>query len=88
MINNNSYQHKNYQKETSMSQLVLTASNWLNLSLITESIRELKSRFRQYRVYKQTYKELSSLTDRELNDIGINRGMIKSVAMEAYLDAR
>lgn len=71
-----------------MPQLVLAASNWLNLSLIVESIREVKSRFRQYRVYKHTHKELSSLTDRELNDIGINRGMIKSIAMEAYLDAR
>ena len=31
--------------------------------------------------YKKTYNELSSLTDRELNDIGIRRSDIRSVAL-------
>lgn len=34
-------------------------------------------------VYAQTVAELSSLTDRELSDIGISRPMIASVAREA-----
>ena len=41
-----------------------------------------------YKVYRQTYNELNILSDSELNDIGINRGMIHSIAMEAYFDSR
>lgn len=35
------------------------------------------------RVYKQTIRELSGLTSRELNDLGINRSMISRIALEA-----
>jgi uncharacterized protein YjiS (DUF1127 family) len=35
------------------------------------------------RKINQTIKELSAMSDYELADIGINRGMIRSVAMEA-----
>jgi len=35
------------------------------------------------KLYNQTFNELSSLTNAELADIGINRSMIKSVAREA-----
>ena len=35
------------------------------------------------RVYNVTLAELRSLSDRELNDIGMSRSMIKSVALEA-----
>ena len=38
--------------------------------------------------YRDTYRELSKLSDRELRDIGIHRGEIHSVAMESYLDNR
>ena len=41
---------------------------------------------RKYRSYRQTYDELMALTDKELNDIGISRGMIHSIALEAYTD--
>lgn len=71
-----------------MSQFVLTASNWLNISNILDFFKELKNRYDQYKVYRSTVKELSRLTDKELDDIGINRGMIHSVAMETYLDDR
>ena len=33
---------------------------------------------------KQAYRELSALTDRELNDMGISRGEIKAIAMGTY----
>jgi uncharacterized protein YjiS (DUF1127 family) len=56
--------------------------------MILDTFRDLKSMIIRHKAYKQTYRELSGLTDRELNDIGLNRGMIKSIAMEAYLDAR
>ena len=41
---------------------------------------------RKYRSYRQTYDQLMSLSDKELNDIGLSRGMIHSVALEAYTD--
>ena len=71
-----------------MAHLVLTVSNWLNFSAFGNVFSELKGRYQQYRSYKQTVKDLSRLTDKELNDIGINRSMIHSVAMETYLDDR
>ncbi len=51
-------------------------------------IESLVARFQAWQEYRKTYNELASLTNRELDDIGINRGMIKSVAMEVYLDKR
>lgn len=36
----------------------------------------------QYRVYRRTLAELNALSDRELDDIGVNRAMIKSLALE------
>ena len=34
--------------------------------------------------YKRTLNELNSLTDRELDDLGLHRGMIRSVARGHY----
>ena len=36
--------------------------------------------FRKWRSYRRTVNELSSLTNRELDDLGINRGDIPHVA--------
>ncbi|SEW21461.1 protein of unknown function [Cognatiyoonia koreensis] len=35
------------------------------------------------KTYRITRNELSNLSDRELNDLGISRAMIKRIAMEA-----
>ncbi len=35
------------------------------------------------KVYRTTYNELSTLTDRDLNDLGLSRSMIKGVSLEA-----
>lgn len=35
------------------------------------------------RIYRKTVEELSLLSDRDLGDLGINRGMIERVALEA-----
>ncbi len=37
----------------------------------------------QRKVYRTTVAELEVLTNRELNDLGISRSMIKSIAIEA-----
>ena len=42
----------------------------------------------QQRAYRQTVKELSNLTDKELRDIGLTRGDIHSIAMETHFDNR
>lgn len=48
----------------------------------------LRQRMIHHKVYRETFNELSRLTDSELKDIGISRGEIHSVAMEAFLDNR
>lgn len=35
------------------------------------------------RIYRQTLRELSALSSRELNDLGIHRSMITRIALEA-----
>lgn len=40
-------------------------------------------RFAHYRTYHTSVAELRKLSDRDLNDLGLNRSMIKSVALEA-----
>ena len=43
--------------------------------------------FRKWRAYTSTRRELSSLTNRDLRDIGITSGDIRRISMEAYSDA-
>ena len=64
------------------------ASWWKSLekALEAEGLRKVQAELRKYRSYRETYDQLSQLTDKELNDIGISRGMIHSVALEAYTD--
>ena len=70
-----------------MQHTVLTIANWLDFQ-ISNPFKGFLERYRQYRKYNETLEELSSLSDKELNDIGLHRGMIRSVAMEVYLDNR
>jgi len=54
---------------------------------IVDGITALKEaaaeRYAHFRVYHSSIAELRKLSDRDLNDIGMNRSMIKSVALEA-----
>ena len=67
-----------------MSQLIDTISNANSF----EIFNKIRKYFQRRRAYKTTLRELSSLSDAELRDIGINRGMIRGIAMEVYYDAR
>ncbi|MCV3272678.1 DUF1127 domain-containing protein [Roseobacter sp. WL0113] len=40
-------------------------------------------RYAKYRVYRITLTELAALSDRELNDLGLSRSMIRGLALEA-----
>jgi len=42
----------------------------------------------KHKIYRETYNSLSKLTDKELKDIGIARGDIHSISMEAFFDNR
>ncbi|MEM5476828.1 DUF1127 domain-containing protein [Pacificibacter sp. AS14] len=43
----------------------------------------LAERVARYRVFRETVKELENLSSRELNDLGLSRSGIKSIALEA-----
>lgn len=46
-------------------------------------IKEFKLWINQRRNYRQTFRALNALTDYELNDLGLCRGMINDIALEA-----
>jgi len=50
------------------------------LAHIVKSLRESMTR---RRVYKETVRELSALSSRDLADLGIHRAMITRIALEA-----
>lgn len=58
------------------------------LSKIAGFFKELGAEHKKARAASETIKELNKLTDEELKDIGITRGDIHSIAMEAYYDNR
>ncbi|SFI53441.1 DUF1127 domain-containing protein [Jannaschia pohangensis] len=45
-----------------------------------DAIREAAAK---RRIYRTTLSELSALSNRDLNDLGLSRSMIRSVALEA-----
>lgn len=47
----------------------------------------IAARWRRHLVYRRTYAELSALSSRELNDLGISRHAISRLAAEAARDA-
>ena len=47
---------------------------------------QIRKALTKRKVYRATLSELSALTDRDLNDLGIPRSNIKRLAMEAAYD--
>jgi uncharacterized protein YjiS (DUF1127 family) len=66
-----------------MAHYVIEASNWIQDAIegFSDLRRSMKLRAERRASYKLTYKELSKLTDFELNDIGICRGDIRNIAL-------
>lgn len=50
---------------------------------ITTLTHDIRARLQRRRVYRQTYRELSALSTRELSDLGLNRSMIRRIAYQA-----
>lgn len=46
-------------------------------------VEAVKVRYARHRMYRQTVNELSSLSNRELADLGLHRSMIRRIAMQA-----
>jgi len=65
-----------------MAHYVIEASSWIQDAIegFRDLRRSMKQRAERRASYNRTYKELSQLTNFELNDIGICRGDIHSIA--------
>lgn len=50
---------------------------------MSRNINTLYTRYRRWRRYRDTVRELQGLSPRELNDLGISRGEISRLAHEA-----
>ena len=62
---------------------------YTNKSKLSTLIERIVDSYRQRKIYTQTIKELSKLSDRELLDIGLTRSEIYDLAMQsAYGDQR
>jgi uncharacterized protein YjiS (DUF1127 family) len=70
-----------------MNQMILAASSWLNFNFITAAYMAVVNTYcnmtdhiaRRANV-RRTIKDLNRLSDRELDDMGICRGMIIDIA--------
>jgi uncharacterized protein YjiS (DUF1127 family) len=62
---------------TDMTDMTMTT-----LAQPLSGLANLKRALARYRLMTQTKNALQALSDRELFDIGITRGMIRSIAME------
>lgn len=63
-----------------MTYLILAASNWLNFGFIIDAYMTVERYIERRISINRTIKELSRLSDRELDDMGICRGMIDDIA--------
>ncbi|MBJ3762269.1 DUF1127 domain-containing protein [Maribius pontilimi] len=44
---------------------------------------DMRARFTRWQTYRRTFNELQALSGRELNDLGLSRSAIRSVALDA-----
>ena len=65
-----------------MTQHILALNSYLLRPIegLLDLIKTLTASLKRRKIYNATVKELSRLTDAELNDIGLNRGDIRSIA--------
>tara|TARA_B110000503_G_scaffold123916_1_gene189946 strand:+ start:141 stop:368 length:228 start_codon:yes stop_codon:yes gene_type:complete len=65
-----------------MTQYVLAAASFFDFSFVTNLAKNVYKAIERNRKTRQTYNELNSLSNRELQDIGITRGDIYKIAMD------
>ena len=69
---------------SSMTQMVMTAANWLQFDGLRRFVENYIRRMQARQLRRTTINELYRLTDADLNDIGLSRGDIWSVANGNY----
>ena len=67
-----------------MTTLVANTFEIVGLNGIANWFKNLNAELQRRRNIKQTIKQLSNLTTRELDDIGISRGEIWHIAHQSY----
>jgi uncharacterized protein YjiS (DUF1127 family) len=65
-----------------------TVQGFFGWQWLSDIRADLAQRLAQHRLYSQTRRELSLLSDRELSDLGINRSDIHAISLEAAQDLR
>ncbi len=70
-----------------MAHIVENLSNRQFGTGFSNLFARLSDSLHRRRVYKRTYVELSQLSTRELDDLGISRSMISRLAYEAAYEA-
>ena len=71
-----------------MTALAIRTATWVGLPGVANWFKNLRKNLQARRLEKQTYNELSALTDRELQDMGIYRSDIRSIARGTFDDSR
>lgn len=62
---------------------VNTATTQSIFARIGAGFEALATRYKQYRMYRDTFDGLNALTSRELADLGLHRSELHKVAMES-----
>ncbi len=57
------------------------------LARIGTAFDRMATRYRQHRMYRQTYEGLNALSSRELLDLGLSRSELRHVAWESSRNA-
>ena len=65
---------------------LITTANWVGLPSIAGWLKKQSVKLKARRLANQTIKELSVLSDRELNDMGLSRCDIHYIAEKHYDD--
>ena len=63
-----------------MTALAMRTASWVGLPVLANWFKNLNQKLQARRRERQTYAELSGLSDRELWDMGIGRSDIRSIA--------
>ena len=63
-----------------MTALAIRTATWVGLPGIANWFKNLNQKLKQRRLERQTFNELSSLSDRDLQDLGISRTDIRSIS--------
>jgi len=71
-----------------MTALAMRTATWVGLPGVANWFKNLNQTLQQRRLARQTYNELSRLSDRDLQDLGIGRSDIRSISNGIFYSDR